>query len=73
MIDKENNLNPITARSILEAKYGQVWDNDQLNHDFETLAFLPPVFIVRHKSHNKKGSILFQDKPRFYYGFVEKA
>lgn len=56
-------------RAELEAKHGQVWDTSQLQDDFQVIGFAAPFVIVRRRSDGVKGSLLFQNDPRFYYGF----
>ncbi len=62
------NANP-GSREALEAKHGQVWNTEQLQQDFEVLAFMAPFVIVREKSTGAKGSLEFQASPRFYFNF----
>ena len=57
------------SREYLEAKHGQVWDTGQLSEDFEVLGFAAPLVVVRRKSDGQKGSLMFQARPRFYFGF----
>lgn len=57
-------------RAELEAKYGQVWDTDQLTADFEVIGFAAPLVVVRRRSDGQKGSLEFQGRPRFYFNFV---
>ena len=38
------------SREYLEAKNGQVWDTQELQQDFEVLAFMAPFVIVKRKS-----------------------
>ena len=33
---------------------------------------MAPFLVVTSKTTGKKGSLMFQDRPRFYYGFKEK-
>ena len=56
-------------RADLESKHGQVWDTSQLQDDFQVLGFAAPFVIVRRRSDGVKGSLMFQNDPRFYYGF----
>jgi len=58
-------------RARLEADYGQVWDTEQLQEDFEVHGFLAPMVSVTQKATGKKGALLFQHMPRFYFKFVE--
>jgi hypothetical protein len=57
------------SREYLESKHGQVWDTSQLQEDFEVLGFLAPFVIARRKSDGVRGSLLFQNSPRIYFGF----
>lgn len=59
------------SREALEAKYGQVWDAEELARDFEVLGFMAPYVVVRRKADGKNGSLEFQHCPRFYFNFVE--
>jgi hypothetical protein len=58
-------------RKRLEAKYGQVWDSSELVRDFDVLGFMAPLVVVTSVATGKKGSLQFQDMPRFYFGFTE--
>jgi len=57
------------SREALEARYGKVWDTDQLAEEFQVLGFLAPVVVVRRRSDGMKGSLEFQHSPRFYFSF----
>ena len=65
---KDINANP-GSREALEAKHGQVWDTQELQRDFEVLAFMAPFVIVKRKTDMVKGSLEFQANPRFYFNF----
>lgn len=56
-------------RSRLETEYGQVWDTQELQKDFEVLGFAAPFVVVCRKSDRQKGSLAFQHSPRFYFNF----
>jgi hypothetical protein len=56
------------SREALEAKYGQVWDTNQLAEDFEVIGFSALV-VVRRKGDGVKGSLEFQHNPRYYFAF----
>ena len=58
-------------RARLERVYGQVWNTRELSEEFEVLGFMAPFITVRRKSDNKKGSMMFQHHPRFYFAFAE--
>ncbi len=57
------------SRYSLEHKHGQVWDTSELAHDFIVIGFSAPLVVVKRKSDNQKGSLMFQASPRFYFGF----
>lgn len=59
-------------RKELEDKYGQVWNTEELQNDYNVLSFLAPMIIVVRKSDSVKGTLFFQHDPRYYWGF-EKA
>jgi len=58
-----------SLREELEAKYGQVWDTNQMQEDFQALGFMAPFIIVQRRSDNKKGTLTFQGSPRYYFDF----
>ena len=57
------------SREYLEVKHGQVWDTSELARDFIVIGFSVPLVVVKRKSDNQKGSLMFQASPRFYFGF----
>ena len=59
-----------TERKRLEARYGPVWDTEQLSAEFEVVGFIAPYAVVRRKSDGRKGSLEFQHHPRLYFNFV---
>lgn len=68
----EINANP-GSREALEAKYGKVWSTDELQAEFEAIGFAAPYIVVRRKSDGKKGSLMFQHHPRFYFNWQEDS
>jgi len=71
MLQAEINA-PQSDRQTLEEKYGQVWNTEELQRDFEVLAFGAPFVEVRRRSDGKEGSLMFQHGPRFYFKWEEK-
>lgn len=57
------------SREYLEHKHGQVWDTSQLQEDFTVLGFAAPLVIVARSSDGLRGSLYFQNSPRYYFGF----
>lgn len=66
----EINVQPRT-RTELEAKYGRVWDTEELKADFEIIAFIAPYIALRHRSNGRLASLEFQHAPRFYFNLVD--
>jgi len=58
-------------RAELEAKYGECWDTKELQEIFSVEGFMAPFVVVRRKSDGKRGSLMFQGSPRFYFKFEE--
>jgi hypothetical protein len=58
------------SREALEAVHGRVWDTRQLAQDFIVVGFLAPLVVVRRKADGMKGSLEFQNRPRFYFNFL---
>lgn len=52
-------------------QYGEVWDTEQLQKDFEVTGFQAPYVVVKRKSDNVVGSLEFTHMPRFYFNFIE--
>ena len=57
------------SREALEAQHGKVYDTSELQDEYQPLDFLAPFIIVRRRSDGVRGSLMFQNSPRFYYGF----
>ena len=58
-------------RMRLEKKHGKVWYTKEHQNDFIVNGFLAPFVTVVRNSDNKKGTLLFQHLPRFYFDFQE--
>jgi hypothetical protein len=58
------------SREALQAKYGRVWNTEELARDFEVLGFLAPYVVVRRKADGQLGSLAFQHDPRQYFAFA---
>lgn len=54
----------VTARASLVARYGSVWDTDELRRDFDVLGFSAPCVVVRRKSDGQRGTLEFTHEPR---------
>jgi hypothetical protein len=59
------------SRAELERVYGQVWDEQELLRDFEVLHRLDSGVEVRRKSDGARGTLSYQDCPRYYYCWLE--
>jgi len=57
----------VSERQRLEEVHGQVWDTKELQKDFEVHAFLAPFIYATHKETGRKGTLMFQHMPRFYF------
>lgn len=57
----------VTERARLEKKYGKVWNTKELTHDFHVKGFAAPFVVVEELSTGRKGLLMFQHWPRFYF------
>ncbi len=57
------------SREGLEERHGQVWDTRQLAQAFVVVGIALPCVVVRRKADGVVGSLLLQQRPRFYYSF----
>ena len=56
-------------RAMLETRYGQVWDPQELRRDFDVQGYLVPIGGVRRRSDGVIGTLEFQHQPRFYFNW----
>lgn len=65
------NSDPL-SREELEALYGKgnIWNTNELSRDFTMHGFMAPLCVVTEKSSGRKGSVLFQHSPRFYFDWA---
>ena len=60
-----------SERKRLEAIHGQVWDTSELSQEFVVKRFMAPYVVCVNKETSKKGTMLFQHSPRFYFLWKE--
>jgi len=58
------------SRESLEQMYTDVYDKAEVEAKFEVISFAAPFMIVRRKSDDAKGTLMFQHSPRFYFEFT---
>jgi hypothetical protein len=56
-------------RDRLADKYGRVWNTTELQEEFEVQGFLAPFVGVKQKGTGKRGSLMFQHAPRYYFNW----
>ncbi len=64
------NSNP-GNREQLEKQYGEVYTTDEVDELFEITGFIAPFVVVRRRADDVKGTMMFQDNPRYYFSFKE--
>jgi hypothetical protein len=57
------------GRRELEDLGMDIWDTKQMGQDFEVLGFRAPFVIVERRCDGARGSLMFQNDPRFYFEF----
>lgn len=62
-------------RARLEMKHGEgnVWSTDELGDHFVVHSFLAPFVYVTRITDGKKGLLVFQHDPRFYFDFQPES
>lgn len=48
---------------------GRVWDENQFRRDFAFMGVVGPYTICVRRDTGEQGTLVFQDEPRFYWGF----
>ena len=61
------------SREALEEINGKVWDTTELTKEFEVDGFMAPHVVVVNKLTGEKGTMVFQDYPRFYFSLTKAA
>ena len=58
-------------RKSVEGIYGEknVWDTDELTEAFVVEAFMSPFCMVVRKADRKRGTVMFNDRPRLFFNF----
>ena len=56
-------------RQQLEEQVGQCWNTEEAFADFEFIGFAAPFAFVTRKADGVKGSLMFQNLPRYYFKF----
>lgn len=59
------------SREALEAKYGHVWNADELDRDFEVIECLGPYVAVRRRSDGLRGNVEADDDFQFFFNFQQ--
>jgi hypothetical protein len=68
-LEAELNRAPMD-RVALEERWGSsVWDEPKLRSQFDVLGFRNPFVVVRRRVDGLAGTMVFQNHPRFYWGF----
>lgn len=60
-------------RAELEARYGRVWNTEELRQEWEVQGFMAPYVIVKSKASGAIGSLEFQHSPRYYFNWQEDS
>ena len=71
MVQKINSEADGRVSLVEEHGRDNVWNTLELQQVFTVHSFMAPYVSVTRKSDGKKGSVMFQPRPRFYYNFQE--
>ena len=68
MLSKQINEAPRSREELMRLGE-EVWDTDEVRENFEILGFKKPFALAINVVTGDKGSLLFQDNPRYYFGW----
>jgi len=68
MLEKQINGAP-KNRAELEETEDQVWTTEEVKQEFEISGFKGPFALARHLGSGDVGTLIFQDNPRYYFGW----
>lgn len=60
---------PDIERQRLKAQYGQVWNTKEMSAEFTVHGFMAPFVVVTKIDTGERGTLMFQDWPRFYFAW----
>ena len=60
----------VNDKEELLEQYNSVWSTDDLRKEFDVYNFQAPFVIARRIATDEIGTLLFQDNPRYYFGWV---
>lgn len=60
-----------TKEQLEKETNGPVLTTAELSEQYDVLGFMAPFVVVRRKSDGRRGSLLFQHMPRFYFSWAE--
>jgi len=56
-------------RQSLEAKFGKVWSEEELAHEFIITAIIAPHVVARRRADDVVGTLEFTGQPPLYFNF----
>ena len=59
----------LSVRETLELQHGEVFDTSEMREAFTVTGLAAHFVVVTRKSDGAKGTLVFQHRPRFYFGF----
>ena len=62
-------MNEAIDRKALEAKFGKVWNAQELEQDFVVTAFIGSTVVARRKADDLVGTLEFTNRPHLFYNF----
>ena len=69
MVSKINSF--AGNREQLEEQHGEVYSTKEMDEHYEITGFMAPFVVVRRRVDSVKGTMIFQDNPRYYFNFRE--
>ncbi len=64
---RTESQDPDDERKRLEKQFGEIWNTNEVQKVFQIRGFLAPFVTATHKESGESGTLMFQDRPRFYF------
>lgn len=64
-------MSALEALEECQRNGGQTWTTTEMRAEFEVIGFVAPYVVVRRRSDNARGTLMFTHMPRVYFDWVE--
>ena len=69
MLERKINSDPCDREELLDRVGDEVWSAGEVGATFDIIGFKSPFAIAEHRESGVRGSLLFQNSPRYYFSW----